>query len=588
MNEMSDSREVYESKPSIVIPAFIYICLALLITALLWMGFGRMDIVVKSSGMIRPNESVSTVVNVYGGKIDELYIKDGDTVTKEQLLYVIEHNDLLVNQEYYKQQIAYYDQQIETLNLYQKSILDGRNYFADSLENFEYDIRYQNFKIQIDSLIRQNEFNKNDLEYQTQYLKEQISYYEREKDNNSRLLESIQQGKNLFSEKKETYYYNKYELYVSDYKGLEKKYEDAKQEIVLSTSQESLVNSSEYYKEVQSGLRKLKTSVQLEKDKFDKDSIYRSQFNSYLQKRTQLYESYQRSVKTYEVNQELKGLAVSEWEVEESKITSENAKKEYEQYKENTLLDIETQLNDVNQKLKDIQLNQESILTKDMLLEQNRAAKDTALNQFQKQYQVELQASVKAIEESLMSLNDKLEGVIRSKDSIISYTIDDSEEKEYAQIYQSQIVTMEQEIKVLNNTYLSSSSSYYNNTLDAELKNFYVVNRSLFEQEEKNRLKYEFLTNILSMMVIREQQEYCNSYEEHLITQKKVESIKAKYGLNTEGNNLSIDVERDKNYATLESLLNSYEYIVHLVEEETTLSNRQMIDSRIRFICTWL
>lgn len=434
MNEMSDSREVYESKPSIVIPAFVYICLALLITALLWMGFGRMDIVVKSAGMVRPNESVSTVVNVYAGKIEELYIKDGDTVTKEQLLYVIEHNDLLVNKEYYEQQIAYYDQQINTLNLYQKSILEGKNYFADSLENFEYDIRYQNFQIQIDALIRQNEFNKNDLEYQTQYLKEQISYYEKEKENNTRLLESIQQGKNLFSKKKEAYYYNKYELYVSDYKGLEKKYEDAKQEIVLSTSQESLINSSEYYQEVQSGLRKLKTSVQLGKDQFDKDSIYRSQFNSYLQKRTQLYESYQRSVKTYEVNQELKGIAVSEWEVEESKIASENAKKEYEHYKENTLLDIETQLNDVNQKLKDIQLNQESILTKETLLEQNKLAKDTALNQFQKQYQVELQASVKAIEESLMSLNDKLEGVIRSKDTIISYRVEDSEEKEYAQV----------------------------------------------------------------------------------------------------------------------------------------------------------
>lgn len=434
MNEMSDSREVYESKPSIIIPVFIYICLVLLIAAFLWMGFGRIDIVVKSSGMIRPNESVSTVVNVYSGKIEELYIKDGDTVAKEQLLYVIEHNDLLLNKEYYEQQISYYNQQIDTLNLYQKSIIDGVNYFTDSVENFEYEIRYQNFQIQVDSLKRQNEFNKNDLDYQTRYLSEQIAYYEKEKKNNSRLLDSIQQGKNLFSEKQENYYNNKYELFVSDYKGLEKKYEDAKQEIELSIRQESLVNSLEYYQEVQSGLRKFKKSVQLDKDQFDKNSIYRSQFNSYIQKRTQLYESYKRCFKTYEVNQELKGIAVSEWEVEESKIASENAKKEYEQFKENTILDIETQLNDVNQKLKDTHLSKESILTKDTLLEQNNIAKETALSQFQKKYQVELQATVKSIEETLMSLKDKLEGVKRSKDSIISYSVKDSDDKEYAQV----------------------------------------------------------------------------------------------------------------------------------------------------------
>lgn len=54
MNEMSDSREAYESKPSKIIPIFLYICLALVVTAIIWMSIGRIDIVVEAPGLIRP------------------------------------------------------------------------------------------------------------------------------------------------------------------------------------------------------------------------------------------------------------------------------------------------------------------------------------------------------------------------------------------------------------------------------------------------------------------------------------------------------------------------------------------------------
>lgn len=54
MNEMSDSRVVYESKPNPMLPVFMYICLALFAVAILWMCLGKLDIVVKASGMVRP------------------------------------------------------------------------------------------------------------------------------------------------------------------------------------------------------------------------------------------------------------------------------------------------------------------------------------------------------------------------------------------------------------------------------------------------------------------------------------------------------------------------------------------------------
>ena len=49
MTDISDSVEVYESKPNPFMVYLIYILAALLITAVGWMWFSKMDIVVKSS-----------------------------------------------------------------------------------------------------------------------------------------------------------------------------------------------------------------------------------------------------------------------------------------------------------------------------------------------------------------------------------------------------------------------------------------------------------------------------------------------------------------------------------------------------------
>ena len=61
INEMSDSREVYDSKPNPAFAIFIYIILGIITVALTWTYFGRIDIVVKSEGVLRPNSQVVTV-----------------------------------------------------------------------------------------------------------------------------------------------------------------------------------------------------------------------------------------------------------------------------------------------------------------------------------------------------------------------------------------------------------------------------------------------------------------------------------------------------------------------------------------------
>jgi len=65
MNEMSDSKEVYDSRPKRALPMFSYTCLALFAVAIVWMCVGTMEITVKANGMLRPSAENGYTCLVY-------------------------------------------------------------------------------------------------------------------------------------------------------------------------------------------------------------------------------------------------------------------------------------------------------------------------------------------------------------------------------------------------------------------------------------------------------------------------------------------------------------------------------------------
>lgn len=75
ISEMSDSREVYESKPNPIIAIFLYTILGIVVVAFIWMYFGKIDVVVKSEAILRPNDQVATVINTYAGTLEIVNIE---------------------------------------------------------------------------------------------------------------------------------------------------------------------------------------------------------------------------------------------------------------------------------------------------------------------------------------------------------------------------------------------------------------------------------------------------------------------------------------------------------------------------------
>ena len=86
LSEITESREVMESKPYPMLIYFIYILLGIIIISLSWMFFTEIDIVVKGTGMVRPNTGISIVNNKLTGKVAETYLKEGLEVVRGDLL----------------------------------------------------------------------------------------------------------------------------------------------------------------------------------------------------------------------------------------------------------------------------------------------------------------------------------------------------------------------------------------------------------------------------------------------------------------------------------------------------------------------
>lgn len=82
MQELSESVEVYESKPNPFFEIFIYLLLLMSVSTILFMYFAKIDITMKASGIIKPRQSIATVTNTLSGKIEEIYVSNGQIVSQ--------------------------------------------------------------------------------------------------------------------------------------------------------------------------------------------------------------------------------------------------------------------------------------------------------------------------------------------------------------------------------------------------------------------------------------------------------------------------------------------------------------------------
>ena len=137
MKDMSDSTEVYVSKPNRFLVYTIYVILIILVVIALWMTLFKMDIVVKSNGIFKGSNAVYEISSVVTGSVKETHIENGQYVTEGDVLYVLSINELPDAIKRCRDDLEAARNRLEILSAYEKSF-DGDKRKLEALTDNPY------------------------------------------------------------------------------------------------------------------------------------------------------------------------------------------------------------------------------------------------------------------------------------------------------------------------------------------------------------------------------------------------------------------------------------------------------------------
>lgn len=118
MKDMSDSTEVYGTRPNPVFAGMIYCLCGLLVAAIIWMCAFQIDVVVKSNGMVKSSVETATITCIPSGKVEEYNIKDGAYVEKGDLLFRLDSTELQQKKQSYMRELKTTKQILDILDAY--------------------------------------------------------------------------------------------------------------------------------------------------------------------------------------------------------------------------------------------------------------------------------------------------------------------------------------------------------------------------------------------------------------------------------------------------------------------------------------
>lgn len=146
IENLSDSRQVMESKPNKFIMIFIYILIAIIATFLTWAWFSEKEIIVKVQGVVRPDNEIQSVSNIIQGEVKSVKMKNGEEIKKGNILFEIDSSELQDKKNQINDQIDYLDKDNKNLEKLNKSINENTNYFKNNDEEKEYYYKFKSYE----------------------------------------------------------------------------------------------------------------------------------------------------------------------------------------------------------------------------------------------------------------------------------------------------------------------------------------------------------------------------------------------------------------------------------------------------------
>lgn len=159
------TNEFLQQKEPFSFHLFIFIICSLIFAGICWICFGKMEVVVKADGIVRPKENISTISNIVSGKITKKLYKPGQIIFKDETLYLIDKNTFETQLELYLNKLTQLENTKKGLNYLSKSIKQKQNMFPknEEINLEEFIVNYKNYKIECQKLELVLTKSENDL-----------------------------------------------------------------------------------------------------------------------------------------------------------------------------------------------------------------------------------------------------------------------------------------------------------------------------------------------------------------------------------------------------------------------------------------
>lgn len=209
LKDITDSREILQSKPNGFSKYMMYIIMALLTVVIIWSLIAQKQVAVKASGVVMPKEDTSKIAAGFSGKVITNNLKEGMNVKKGDVLLVLDGEEYKLQKSSLEESLKTKEKELDANNKLKNSILDSTNYLnaSDDVEaNYSkmYDLYMKNIKdgnAQVDAVnIEKDNINKTISELKL-------------------LLKSYNDEKNYLDTSSYLYYqYTDYEMTLDNYR----------------------------------------------------------------------------------------------------------------------------------------------------------------------------------------------------------------------------------------------------------------------------------------------------------------------------------------------------------------------------------
>lgn len=142
LKDISDSREIMESREAPGIRYFIYILTFLIVLALVFSCLFEIDDYMRINGEIRTYSTASSVASVSTGRISSVEIEEGQDVRKGDTLFVLDSEYSESQKQILNGKIDEYTEELRNVNKLKDSILQEKNLFDVSED---YYFRYEQY-----------------------------------------------------------------------------------------------------------------------------------------------------------------------------------------------------------------------------------------------------------------------------------------------------------------------------------------------------------------------------------------------------------------------------------------------------------